>query len=271
MFRSVETPAGRIAVSDAGDGPLTLLMLHGNSAGRGVFGRQIRHFSPMFRTIAMDFAGHGDSDDARSPERDYTLAGQAGTIAHVLDALGVGPLVVLGVSLGGHIALEMTAMPLDIRGLVLVGSPPFAKSVDEIGRAFKPGPGLRFSGAESLDAAEIEQFIDLIGPGTASDRNVYRAALERTDGRARTTVVGALLADEARDQRALAEGFDRPIALINGADDPMVELEFAERLSYRRLWRGKGHRIAGAIHAPHTSHPAQFNDLVAEFLTEVTA
>src|SRR5687768_16117486 len=164
MFKSIAARAGSIAVSVAGTGPLTLLMLHGNSACREVFTEQIAAFSGMYRTLAIDYAGHGDSSDAAAPAHDYTLRGHADSIADVLRELDIGPLVIVGVSLGGHVALELTAGAHDIRGLVLTGCPPFAKSPEGIGKAFRPGPALGLSGKEVLTNDDIELFLDMVDP-----------------------------------------------------------------------------------------------------------
>lgn len=268
MLKSIVTRSGSIALSDTGTGPVTVLMLHGNSACRQVFTEQIGALSGSYRTIAVDYAGHGDSSDAAVPARDYTLAGHADSIAEVLRQLEVGPLVIVGVSLGGHVALELTAGTLDVRGLVLTGCPPFAKSPEGIGKAFKPGPALGLSGKEALTSDEVELYLDLVGPGPAEARSTYRASLQRTDGRARSAMVAGLMTPEARDQRQLAEAITSPVALINGADDQLIELDYTEGLAYRRLWKGKGLRIDGAAHAPPTSHPRQFNKLLAEFIAD---
>jgi len=268
MSKFIDTRAGRVAVDDSETEGDVLLMLHGNSGSSAVFSHQVNEFSQDLRVVSVDYPGHGASDDAVQPERDYTLAGYANAIGDALDALGARRVFAVGVSLGGHIALELAA-GRGIAALMLVGSPPFAKSVDSIGQAFMPGPGLTLSGKPDLSPEDIETFLTLVHPGGVEEFAAGRAALQRTDGRARAIMVANLFAAEARDQLQLAETLDLPIAVVNGAADNVVNLDYLEAVPYRHLWRGRGFRIAGAVHSPQSSHPGAFNALLREFLSEV--
>lgn len=268
MRKFIDSRAGRLSLDDTEEGNDVLLLLHGNSGSSAAFSHQLHVFSRDFRVVAVDYPGHGASDDAVQPERDYTLGGYANAIGDALDALGVRRVFTMGVSLGGHIALELAASR-EIAGLMLVGAPPFAKTVESIGQAFLPGPGLTISGKADLTPDDIETFLTLVHPGGIEEVAAARAALQRTDGRARVTMAGNLFAAEARDQLQLAKTLDLPIAVVSGAADNVVNLDYFEAVPYRQLWQGRGYRIPEAAHAPQSSHPSAFNAVLREFLQEV--
>ena len=102
------TSHGSIVVQEAGHGNLPVLLIHGNSLSREVFRKQFSGaLLGKYRLFALDLPGHGDSSNALNACRTYTRPGLANAAIEVLDLLGLSEVVVVGWSLGGHIALEM--------------------------------------------------------------------------------------------------------------------------------------------------------------------
>lgn len=134
--RSIDVESGRIAYLE--DCPTTgvratVVLLHGASANaydpmEGV-GRHLAQAG--FRVIAFDRPGYGNSDriagaQAASPAFQGRVLGQA------LDRLGVGPVILLGHSWSGALALRMALdRPEQVAGLVLVAP---------VAMPFPPGP-----------------------------------------------------------------------------------------------------------------------------------
>jgi pimeloyl-ACP methyl ester carboxylesterase len=87
-----------------GDGP-ALLLISGTGHDLGFWSGQLPFFAPEFRTIVFDNRGVGGSS---VPPPGYSLADMADDAAHVLDAAGVKIAHVMGFSMGGHIAQELT-------------------------------------------------------------------------------------------------------------------------------------------------------------------
>ena len=53
-----------------------------------------------------------------------------------------------------------------------------------------------------------------------------------------------------------------PIAVLNGAEDPFINLDYLDSISFKNLWRGQCQRIVGAGHAPFLQNPAVFNEIL---------
>lgn len=87
-----------------GDGP-PLILISGTGHDLHFWAGQVPIFSEKFRTIVFDNRGVGASS---VPERGYSLADMADDAAHVLDDLGIDQAHVMGFSMGGHIAQELT-------------------------------------------------------------------------------------------------------------------------------------------------------------------
>ncbi len=82
-----------------------VVLLTGLASKRLGWRRQMGPFGQIYRTIAMD---HRDSGDSYMADAPYTVADQADDVAGLLGALGVARAHVVGISMGGFIALELT-------------------------------------------------------------------------------------------------------------------------------------------------------------------
>ena len=179
--------------------------------------------------IAFDLPGHGRSSDAIDAARTYTLPGFADVAREILSLLAIEEAVILGWSLGGHIALEMMQEYSAAKGLVLVGAPPVGQ--DTFSKGFRPSPHLKLASEAKWSDADAEQFGRAVfGEAFSSD---LKPALARADGVARATLFEARRAGVGTDQRKLVESLTMPIAVLNGADDPFINLDYLDSISFR--------------------------------------
>ena len=263
----VPTSHGMIAVRDSGSGATSVFMIHGNSSSAAVFQHQIDSAAlERHRLIAIDLPGHGASGDAAHPERTYTRPGFADTLAEVIAHIGLADPVLFGWSLGGHIALELASRLASVRGLVICGAPPVGNTMSE---GFRPGSAIRYGSRENLSAEDLEAF-GLAIFGHTFDAPL-RAAMARADGRARRIMFEAARAGAGVNQRLVVERFRQPLAVVNGAGDTIINLDYIDGIGYGNLWSGKCHRMPGAGHAPFRDDPAAFNALLARFLADIEA
>jgi pimeloyl-ACP methyl ester carboxylesterase len=262
------TAHGTIAVSDTGGPGQPLVLLHGSSASSAVFSRQLE--SPLanhFRLIAMDLPGHGHSSNFHNPDISYTLPIIAQTIARLFSPLGIDRAVVMGWSLGGHIAIEMMAkFPDLLTGVMISGTPPIDTGPLSTLRAFHLNPAVLLVSKPRLTHREAERLARLSFGDLAAPDQVQ--SILRTDPDIRSRVTRSLLRGDGADQRQTVETSPIPLAVVNGADDPAVRTSYLTGLSYANLWDHKVHLIAGGGHAPFMTTPNSFNALLHRFVTE---
>ena len=268
---TVSTPFGKLAVSQSrSDGP-PVLLLHGNSACKEVFARQFDCPAlSTYRLIAPDLPGHGASADAPDATAAYALDGFAAACAALLDALGTGPVRALGWSLGGHIGLELLGRRPDlVSALMIVGTPPIPLDLSVMGAAFKPSPVMGLTGKEDFSDEEAllyAQHTSAVG-GTVDPHLL--AMCKRADGRFRRMVFESLAAGRALDEVAIVREGKVPLAVVNGAEDAFVNLDYIASLPYGSLWEDRAHVLPGLGHAPFLQGPDAFNPVFARFLGSV--
>ncbi|MBN8933523.1 MAG: alpha/beta hydrolase [Rhizobium pusense] len=262
----IETSHGNIAINDMIGGGTPLLMIHANSGCKEMFAFQTRALAGTRRLVSLDLPGHGVSSDAIDPRRTYSFGGYAEAIAEVLAKLGIGKVALLGHSLGGHIALDLVARLDHVAGVMIFGTPPIPPGPEGAQLGFQPNPEMAYTGSSSLTDEQVEGVVAMaLAPGAERDL-FYTSAVRRTDGRARQYMVEAVLAGTQIDQRHLVVTSPVPLAVVNGADDPVINLDYIDSLAYRSLWTAHPLRLAGAGHGPHWQRHQHFNELLRGFL-----
>ena len=86
-----------------GEGEPTLVFIHGWSCDRSYWQAQVEYFAKQYQVITVDLAGHGESGTNRS---EWNLRDYGTDVVSVVNALQLEKLVLVGHSLGGHVALE---------------------------------------------------------------------------------------------------------------------------------------------------------------------
>lgn len=268
----LDTPNGRLHYHVAGGGP-PLLLLHGS--GPGVSGwANFRGNLPVlaqdFTTYLLDLPGFGES---YSPAKHPMVAAPA-AVLDFLDGLGLGPLPIVGNSMGGAVAARIAADSAErVTRLATIGgvglallspSPPegiklLVEFVEEptLGRLTKWMESMVYD-----PAILTEEFVQLrwkaaTDPAAAADikRMYNRPMLEAM----RTRTVGAA------DQVALLTRIQAPTLVMFGRDDRVTPLDSA--LSALRLIRKcELHVFYDCGHWAMIERKEEFESVVRSFL-----
>jgi pimeloyl-ACP methyl ester carboxylesterase len=266
--RKIKTSHADIAISETSGNGLPIVFLHGTSSCKEIFRHQLESsLGDTYRMVAIDFPGHGESSNAVDPARTYCMPGYADMATEILGALGIRRAVVVGWSLGGHVGIEMLALYPGMIGLMIAGTPPVRRDMEAIQQGFKPSPALLLVGKEDFTEEDFETF-GRLSLGDVDDP-VLRQALRRTHGAARRFSFESLVAGRVSDQRDLAENSDVPIAVVNGADDPIVNLDYIGSLNYRNLWDEHCYVLRGLGHIPFYQAPEVFNPILTRFQADM--
>lgn len=264
--RSIETSHGTLALRESGGQGTPVLMIHGNSSSGAVFRNQLAGpVGQCRRLIAPDLPGHGRSSDAIDPGRSYSMEGYADAMTELLRLLGIERAILFGWSLGGHIGLEMISRFPGVLGLMITGTPPVAPS--EVRQGFRTSPHMNLAGQEVFTEEDVENY----ARSTCGQpfEPFLREIVARTDGRARRLMFEKFVAGSGADQSRIVATSKVPLAVVNGADEPFVHLDFVAKLHYANLWEGRTLEIPGSGHAPFWDASSAFDQIFSRFLRDV--
>ena len=264
-----------LAWSERGRGPEgtpTLVLCHGYTGSAHDFALEVDRLAANRRVVTLDQRGHGHSTKTGHLEG-YTIDQLAADLTGFLDALGEGPVDLLGHSMGGRVVLGVVlARPDLVRSLILMDTSAwsFLPPDDEIRalvhgfiNSFDPSGGM----PATLSMGGPEDA--LIEEHTPSEwRNEKDAIFTGMDAYAVKGLGGELMGDAAvhtDSLRARLSSITCPTSVIVGQHDhPLVDQapELAAEVANGRLTV-----IAGAYHSPQLTHAEEWRAAVEAHLT----
>ena len=255
----------RLPGQPAADRP-TVLMLHGVGGGRAawdVSGTGAMLAQAGFTALSADFPGYGLS----APVQPYDLAGMAGAVIDTLAALGGGPAVLVGHSMGGMVAQEVMARaPQAVAALVLAGtSPAFGKPGGDWQQAFLQSRFAPLDAGLGMAGLAAQLVPAMVAPGTAPA--AIAAALAMMAGVPEATYRAAVAALVAFDRRANLPNIQVPTLVITGEHDRTAAPEVARKMA-ERIPGALCHILPGAGHLLNIEQPDAFNTVLLQFLQQ---
>jgi pimeloyl-ACP methyl ester carboxylesterase len=116
----VDLPLGQLHYRTAGSGE-PVLLLHQAPMSSEEYVGMLPLLAPHCRAIALDFPGHGDSDN---PPREFEIEDYARVTVDFMDAMKIQQATIVGHHTGAVVAVEMAvAYPQRVSRLVLSGCP----------------------------------------------------------------------------------------------------------------------------------------------------
>lgn len=261
----VDVAFGRIAYYESsGKGPAVVLV-HGNSSSKQAFTRQLNGLvGHIFRIVAIDLPGHGESVRAADPFSEYTVENLTDMLAEVALKLDLQDAVFVGWSLGGHLVLEASAKLPQARGFMITGTPPMQIPFNP--DSFLPNPSMNYSFMPVLTEEQIAEYLEASFRPGADIPGFFYDEVRNTDGMLRYCLGGIIMTGSYSNESEIVQNLDRPLAVLHGEEDQLVNLQYIESLSIPTLWRGSIQIIPWSGHTPQWENPIWFNALLAQFV-----
>ena len=228
----IERDGVRLAGVDfGGEGP-PVLFLHGLAGHTGEWEPTAAGLRDRFRVLALDARGHGHSE--RHPP-DVSRSAHVHDVVEAIERLGLGRVALVGQSLGGQTAICAAAARPDLaRGLVVAEAGPWGSQVDE--------PGLA-------------AMADRLRAWPAGRRRHFDVDV----------MVRTMAAFDRRDCWAEWERVACPALVVRGSGGGLSAGEAQEMAARQPLARLTV--IEGAGHDLHLDRPAEWHDVLAQYLT----
>ena len=234
----IDVGAGEVAYRQVGSGP-DVVFVHGWPATGATFRGLLPHLAPHVTCHVLDLVGAGDSRFDRSTP--IGIAHHIASVRHVIDALGLTSVAVVGHDSGGMIARHAMVEDTRLRAMALVDT--------------EQPQGLNARFLQFLVMAQIPGFEHLLA-WAAMRRGLRRSPFLLGDCFADRTLIGgtfeeftlAPLRDDPERRWAagrLIKSFDRkyvraladihrritvPVRLVWGEDDPFFPLAWTQEM-----------------------------------------
>lgn len=256
-----------------GRGPV-ILLIHGMAGSSRTWAPAVRRLADRYTVIAPDLIGHGAS---AKPLSDYSLGAQANNLRDLLVNLGVDRATIVGQSLGGGIAMQLSyQFPELCERLVVVGSGGLGREVSWMLRALTL-PGVEylmpflFSPLIRDWGNSISLFLRDRGIRAPHLVEVWRAYGSLVDPDSRIAFLRTLRAVvdtggqavSATDRLYLTEAV--PTMIVWGDRDDIIPVEHAYA-AHESMPGSRLEIFEGAGHFVHAEEPERFAALLSEFI-----
>ena len=256
----------KLNYTDTGGSGTQVLLLHAFPFNAAMWEPQIEALGDKFRFVIPDLKGFGDSD-APEGESNYSMDGYADDIKALVDEIGLDRFVLVGLSMGGYIALAYMRKYADsVTGLVLADTRAEADPPEGIEKRSNQQKQVLQEGTSGLVEALTGA---LLAEETRTNKpDVVKKVQAAMDNPA-AGFIGALEALKNRiDSTDSLAKVTVPTLIIVGENDAITPPEAARKL-HEHIGGSQLVVIPGAGHISNMESPETFNGALAEFLNSI--
>jgi pimeloyl-ACP methyl ester carboxylesterase len=247
----LETSTGPVAYDESGAG-LPVVLLPSGAHDRHDYDELRALLPDRFRSISLDWPGHGESPPGDGPASAMRFADVA---EEAVEQLAPDGALVVGNSVGGFAAARMAVRrPELVKGLAIVDGGGFAGRPPQV-RAFCA----LMAQPWFLRRIYPRFSTHYMRPRTAADRRARDAGVATTRHDPGLRAVAELwrsFASPEHDLRAGAASISAPTLLIWGRRDPVIPLKIGKQAA--AAIPGAELVVLDTGHVPHTSDPEGF-------------
>jgi 3-oxoadipate enol-lactonase len=255
-----------LAFLDHGTGH-PVLFIHAFPLSAAMWQQQIERLPDGWRALAPDLRGFHHSRRGGAPPARHVRDHAADVLA-VLQAEATGPAVVVGLSMGGYIALECWRQRPDlIRGLVLADTRAEADTEEARAKRREMQHLVQTQGTAAVADAMLPK---LLGPTTQTAEPHLATEVRRLiEGNTPDAVADALDALATRpDSRPLLASITCPALVIVGEEDELTPPAMAQTLA-EGIPSAVLVQIGGAGHLSNLEQPDRFSEVLNGWLASL--
>ncbi len=241
---------------------LPVVFIHGFPFNSTMWKPQVEALKKTYRTIVYDVRGHGRSD---AGDGQYTIELFADDLTTILDERRIGKAVVVGLSMGGYIALRFAERsPERLKGLVLCDTRSDADSNEAKIRRAAQMRAVKEHGTRAF----AEEFVKaVLAPETFRDKpDIVKSVEGMIEHNPVAGIAGTLLALASRtDTTQSLPKLNVPVLIAVGEADAATP----PGLAFAMHERIPGSEVVVIPHAGHLStleNPDVFNPALKKFL-----
>ena len=240
-----------------------VLLIHGLGSSTEDWEYQVERLASQYTVVSYDVRGHGQTS---KPRGRYSVPQFAADAAALIDRLGLGPVHVQGISMGGMIALQLAVdKPELVRSLTIVNSGPemILRTMRQRIAIYQRFVIVRLMGMRKMGEVLSKVLLPMPEHGTLRETFVERWA--RNNPGAYLRALRALIGWSVSARL----GTIRCPTLILAADQDYTPV------AYKQFYMASipGARLAVVPNARHmlpVERPTEYNDAVMEFLSSLS-
>jgi pimeloyl-ACP methyl ester carboxylesterase len=244
----------------------TIVFIHGNSSSSEVFKSSLESNSIPYNKVAINLLGHGNHNNNSTTVEDFSIEAYSKDVLNQLANIN-DEILLIGNSLGGHIAIEIAPKIKLLKGLVIFGTPPVKKPIN-FEEAFLPVPALQTFLTEHPTDKEIEMATcTAVHNKDVSHKLV--SDFKKANPLVRKAIGIDLMENKLANQFDIFSNLNIPKYIIAGKQDPSVNLNYLHEVKNNCNGNCSIIEFDNCGHYPSIEKPQEFNTTLSEIVKEV--
>jgi len=236
----------------------TIIFLHGNSSSSKIFQATIKSDLP-YKLYSFDLPGHGQS--ASSHDIDQYSLNNFKRVAIQQINQHKGDVLLVGNSLGGHIAIEIAQQLRQLKGLLIMGTAPL-KTPLNFEEAITPNQALSVFLTGSPDDDAITNAINAT-VYNEKHRELASCEFKKSDPNVRAATSEDLTNGRWGNQYEIFKQLTCPKMIIQGRQEPSVSFQYLSNVA--DVAKADLRYIEECGHYPSLDQPEAFINLLKIF------
>ncbi len=264
-FKALTIQDHKIATYHSEGNGETFVFIHANSIGAASFYKQMMsEEGKKYKFISIDMPGHGASDFSLQAREIYTINSIAKLMADTINELDIEKCILVGHSLGSHVALRMIDKSNKIKGLILANMSPI-KNYSNLSDSYIVDDVFNIFFKPILNEYDSSKLAQVFVKNDDLADISFVDNIKNTDPNFRFVLGESFKYDKTNDFD-LIDKINIPTAIIFGEKDRIINLDTLKSSGIEeKLWRNKIQIISDTGHSPMWENPRMFNYILGEF------
>ncbi|WP_417886676.1 alpha/beta fold hydrolase [Zunongwangia sp.] len=244
----------------------TIVCIHGNSSSAKVYDDLLKSTAILQTKIAIDLLGHGNNQPDNVDFNKYSFSAQRQFLLENIKDID-DEILLIGNSMGGHLAIEISTEIPQLKGLVIMGTPPLKNPVN-IEEAFIPVVALNTFLTVNPNEDEIRKTLGEVILNR-SKIDLVTHDFKKANPLVRKALAIDLMENRLFNQYSIFTELNLPKYIISGDADLSVNREYLERVKNASNDSCKIIDIQNCGHYPSLDQPFEFINIIKKIAPEI--
>jgi len=243
----------------------TIVFIHGNSSSSTIFRNVLKDVNISQTKIAVDLPGHSYKDKI-GDESNFSIKLFCGYLIKLIESID-DDILLVGSSLGGHLAIEIALKVKRLKGLVVFGTPPLKHPMN-FEEAFLPIPEFSTFLVENPSSQNIQNIVDISIRKPEYREGVVRDFI-KANGKARSELAKGIEGNKFVDEFEIFTNLRIPKYILIGAYDPIVNQEYLEEVKKQSVGKCTLISFEDCGHYLSVEDPEKFSKIIERIANEI--
>jgi pimeloyl-ACP methyl ester carboxylesterase len=245
----------------------TIVCIHGNSSSSVVFESLLNSDLLKQTIIVLELPGHKNNTTAYKNHSDFSMSFFKENLLNTINSID-DEIILLGNSLGGHLAIEIADKIKNLKGLVVFGSPPVKKPIN-FEEAFLPVEALQtyFTANPSEEAINIAANIAVQNKTKVSS---IASDFKITNPLVRKNIAEDIFSGKLENEYECYVNLTVSKFIIAGDKDPSVNIEYLKKVNNNSK-KSELIIFENCGHYPSLEKPEEFEKTLVDIISKINA